>query len=85
MDCYRMLGENRMAQTLADEVIRAGTDFDGMEHSPVRIAEARITMGAVAAREGDLDSALNYGSGLFRVNANRFRRSSWSAASWPHW
>src|SRR5262249_15850111 len=45
----------------AREVIRAGTDFDGPERSPMRMAEARITLGAVAARQGDLDQAVNYG------------------------
>ncbi|MBT0771349.1 hypothetical protein KIH74_20595 [Kineosporia sp. J2-2] len=61
MDCYRILGEDAMAESLANEVIRAGTDFDGTERSPMRIAEARITLGVAAARQGDLDSALAYG------------------------
>ncbi|MFJ9517484.1 multiprotein-bridging factor 1 family protein [Kitasatospora sp. NPDC101801] len=61
MDCYRMLGENRLAQTLAEEVISSSTDYDGTERSPMRIAEARITLGVVAAREGDLGQAVNYG------------------------
>ncbi|GAA3372485.1 hypothetical protein GCM10017744_104170 [Streptomyces antimycoticus] len=61
MDAYRKVGEDRLAEQLAGEVIRAGTDFDGTERSPMRIAEARVTLGVVAAREGDLDSALAYG------------------------
>jgi tetratricopeptide (TPR) repeat protein len=61
MDCYRLLGEDQMARTLASEVIRVGTDFDQTEHSPMRNAEARITLGVAAAREGDLDQALAYG------------------------
>lgn len=61
MDCYRLLGEDRFAENLAHEVIRAGTDFDGSERSPMRMAEARITLGVVAARQGDLDQAINYG------------------------
>ncbi|MER5466141.1 XRE family transcriptional regulator [Streptomyces sp. NPDC002668] len=61
MDCYRLLGEDRFAENLAHEVIRAGTDFDGAERSPMRMAEARITLGVVAARQGDLDQAVNYG------------------------
>jgi hypothetical protein len=61
MDCYRMLGEDKFAQTLAEEVIRASTDFDGTERSPMRIAEARITLGVTAAHQGDLDSAVHYG------------------------
>jgi hypothetical protein len=61
MDCYRRLGEDRLAATLADEVIRAGTEYDGTESSPMRIAEARITLGVAAARQGDLDGAVHYG------------------------
>jgi hypothetical protein len=61
MDCYRMLAEDKMAETLADEVIRASTDFDGTERAPMRLAEARITLGVVAARQGDLDHAVHYG------------------------
>lgn len=61
MDAYRKVGEDRMAEQLANEVIRASTDFDGTERAPMRIAEARITLGVVAARDGDLDTALSYG------------------------
>lgn len=61
MDCYRTLGEDRLATTLAEEVIRAGTDFDGTERSPMRIAEARITLGVAAAREGELEEAILHG------------------------
>lgn len=61
MDCYRHVGDDRLARTLAEEVIRSGTDFNGTEHSPMRIAEARITLGVAAAREGDLDEAIFYG------------------------
>ncbi|MFE6520910.1 XRE family transcriptional regulator [Streptomyces sp. NPDC057794] len=61
MDALRRVGENRLAEQLANQVIRAGTDFDGSERSPMRNAEARVTLGVVAAREGDLDAALTYG------------------------
>lgn len=50
-----------MAETLANEVIRASTDFDGTERAPMRIAEARITLGVVAARAGDLEGAIEQG------------------------
>ena len=52
MDCYRHLAEDRLAETLASEVIQASTDFDGTERAPMRLAEARITLGVVAARQG---------------------------------
>jgi hypothetical protein len=61
MDCYRLVGEDKLARTLADEVLRAGTDFDGTERSPMRNAEARVTLGVTAAREGDLEQALTMG------------------------
>jgi len=61
MDCYRLLAEDKMAENLAHEVIRASTDFDGQERSPMRLAEARITLGVIAARQGDLDEAISQG------------------------
>ena len=61
MDCYRHLAEDRLAETLANEVIQASTDFDGTERAPMRLAEARITLGVVAARQGDLEQAIHHG------------------------
>ena len=61
MDCYRHLAEDRMAETLADEVIRSATDFDGTERAPMRLAEARVTLGVVAARQGDVERAIHHG------------------------
>jgi hypothetical protein len=61
MDCYRLVGEDKLARTLAEEVLRVGTDFDGTERSPMRNAEARVTLGVAAAREGDLEQALIHG------------------------
>ena len=61
MDCYRALEVNNQAETLADEVIHANTDFDGRERAPMRLAEARITLGVIRAREGDLDEAVDPG------------------------
>jgi transcriptional regulator with XRE-family HTH domain/tetratricopeptide (TPR) repeat protein len=69
MDCYRLLGaaggpastENRLAQAYAEEIIRAGTGLDGQERTPMRIAEARVTLGVVSARQGDVEGAVAYG------------------------
>ena len=61
MDCYRQLAEYKMAGHLADEVIQASTDFDGTERAPMRTAEARITLGVIAARQGDLERAVHQG------------------------
>lgn len=61
MDCYRILGEDALAQVYADEVIRTSTDFGGIERNPMRIAEARITLGVAAARSGDVSRAVDFG------------------------
>jgi hypothetical protein len=42
----------------ANEVIRASTDFDGTERAAMRTAEARVTLGVIAARQGDIDQAV---------------------------
>jgi len=61
MDCYRTVGADTMAEHLAEEVIEASTDFDGQERAPMRMAEARITLGVVRARNGDLEGAVSLG------------------------
>ncbi|MDK1473276.1 XRE family transcriptional regulator [Streptomyces sp. 549] len=61
MDCYRLVGEDKLASNLAEQVLSEGTDFDGTERSPMRNAEARVTLGVTAARAGDLEGALTYG------------------------
>jgi tetratricopeptide (TPR) repeat protein len=60
-DAYRHVGEDQLAATYANEVIRTSTDLDGTERKPMRTAEARVTLGVVAARTGDLEKALAYG------------------------
>ncbi len=68
MDCYRILGgldagstENKLAGAYAREVLRTGIDSTGFERSPMRNAEARVTLGVISAREGELEQALDYG------------------------
>ena len=60
-----MLSEDKLAENLAEEVIRASTDFDGTERAPMRLAEARVTLGVVAARRGDAEEAIHHGSQAF--------------------
>ncbi|UKD53658.1 XRE family transcriptional regulator [Amycolatopsis sp. FU40] len=74
MDCYRIVGEDNLAAMHANEVIRKGTRADGVELSPMRNAEARITLGVVAAREGELDTAVSHGMGA--LNTGRQSRPS---------
>lgn len=61
MDAYRNVGENPLAYTYAEEVLRIGTTVNGEQRSPMRNAEARVTLGVVAAREGDVDTAVEQG------------------------
>jgi hypothetical protein len=62
MDVYRHLSsDDAAAEQLAREVLAAGTDWDGTERSVMRNAEARITLGTVAARRGDIDGAVEWG------------------------
>jgi tetratricopeptide (TPR) repeat protein len=61
MDCYRVVGENRLAETAAQEVIASATDFDGTVRKPMRVAEAEITLGVLAARRGELERAVDHG------------------------
>jgi hypothetical protein len=45
MDCYRIVGEDQLAELAAHEVIRSSTDFDGTLRKPMRVAEAEIMLG----------------------------------------
>ncbi|MFI9639904.1 XRE family transcriptional regulator [Micromonospora sp. NPDC051925] len=61
MDCYRLVGDNERAAVYADEVVRSSTHLDGTPRLPMRIAEAQLTRGVLAAREGDVDRAVDWG------------------------
>jgi hypothetical protein len=61
MDCYRHLAEDAMAANLAEVVIQASTDFDGTDRAPMRTSEAHVTRAVVAARQGDLELAIDEG------------------------
>jgi hypothetical protein len=45
------MGVDSIAEHLTEEVIEASTDFDGRERAPMRMAEARITLGVIRAGE----------------------------------
>jgi hypothetical protein len=69
MDAYRLAGDDDRAEQYACEVIVNGTAPDGTELSPMRMAEARLTLGVVAARKGDLELAV--AAGMSALAASR--------------
>jgi hypothetical protein len=44
-----------------ERINSAGASYDGQERSPMRNAEARVTLGVIAARNGDLERAVDLG------------------------
>lgn len=62
MDAYRLLGDDERAANHARSVIRISTGPDGTEISPMRAAEARLTLGVAAARTGDIEEAIGMGT-----------------------
>jgi DNA-binding XRE family transcriptional regulator len=61
MDTYRIVGQDELARRNADEVIRRSVTPDGAIVAPMRKAEAELTLGVIAAREGDVDEASSLG------------------------
>jgi tetratricopeptide (TPR) repeat protein len=61
MDCYRIAREDQLAELYAHEVIRSSTNFDGTFRKPMRVAEANVTLGVIAARSGNLEEAVALG------------------------
>ncbi|WP_412749135.1 helix-turn-helix domain-containing protein [Krasilnikovia sp. M28-CT-15] len=60
MDAYRLAGDDELAAHHARTVLRLGAGPAG-EKAPMRMAEARLTLAAVAARAGDLEQAVTTG------------------------
>lgn len=71
MDAYRLVADDERARHHAEQVLALGTAPDGSERAPMRIAEARLTLGTVAARAGELDEAVR-----IALTALRARRRS---------
>ncbi|GAA1680926.1 hypothetical protein GCM10009765_32620 [Fodinicola feengrottensis] len=68
-DTYRCLGHTQLANQYANEVIAASTAPDGTVLAPMRIAEVRVSLGILAARDGDLDRA--HAQGMAALNIER--------------
>lgn len=68
MDAYRLLGDDGRAAAHARSVIRISTGPDGTEISPMRAAEARLTLGVAAARTGDIEQAVGMGTTALKAD-----------------
>lgn len=64
MDAYRLAGDDALAAHHAREVLTLGAGPSG-EKTPMRMAEARLTLGVAAARAGDLEHAVAAGLEAF--------------------
>lgn len=58
---YTWLEDNDRAEEHALETIQTHTRPDGTSNAPMRVADARIDLGIVYARRGDLDAAVQQG------------------------
>lgn len=61
MDTYRIVGEDQLAKRNADEIIRRSVNPEGLIVSPMRYAEAQLTLAVIAARRGDVEEATSLG------------------------
>lgn len=61
MDVHRMAGDNDLAKEYAVAVIRDNVTPGGVELSPMRVSECRLTLGFLAGRAGDLEQAVEWG------------------------
>jgi hypothetical protein len=68
MDSARIAGDSPLAAAHAAEVLRAGIGPDGAEMAPMRMSEARLTLGCIAAANGDLDEAAAMGADAFTAD-----------------
>jgi hypothetical protein len=77
MDAYRLAGDDDLAVTYANEVLRKGTTPDGRERSPMRMAEATLTTAVVAAHKGELEEAVTVGLRALESTRKSPRPSRW--------
>lgn len=64
---YTWLEDNDRAEEHALETIQMHTRADGTSNAPMRVADARIDLGIVHARRGDLDAAVKQGMAAFDI------------------
>ncbi|SUD48833.1 Uncharacterised protein [Nocardia otitidiscaviarum] len=61
MDCCRVAGDDRLAESYAWQVIRNSTAPDGTIRKPMRVSEAHLTLAVVAVRDRNLELAVDEG------------------------
>lgn len=61
MDCYRLIGDDNLAENACASNNKEVDRCRRHDISPIRKAEAELTLGVVAARHGTVDDALGYG------------------------
>ncbi|MBF8185984.1 hypothetical protein ITP53_09545 [Nonomuraea sp. K274] len=66
--CYTWLADDDRAEEHARETIQMHTRSDGTSKAPMRIADARIDLGIIHARRGDLDAAVEEGMAAFDID-----------------
>jgi hypothetical protein len=59
--CYTWLGDREHAREHAAQVIHQCLEVPGQVRWPIRLAETRVDLGLVAAREGEIDEACELG------------------------
>jgi tetratricopeptide (TPR) repeat protein len=65
---YTWLGDDERAKEHATEVINYHLRPDGSSRAPMRTAEARLSLAAVSAREGDLDGAVTFAKSAYQFD-----------------
>lgn len=65
MDAYSQAQDYDLATQYAGEVIRFGTTPNGIEIAPMRNQEARLVLAITAARQGQLDQAIEQADQVF--------------------
>jgi len=79
MDCCRTIGEDRLAEGHARQVIQACTGPGGTVLRPMRVSEAQLTLAVVAVRERNLDLALDQGLRAFSGKRRSLPSLMWIA------
>ncbi|WP_222932707.1 XRE family transcriptional regulator [Nocardia yunnanensis] len=79
MDCCRVAGDDRRAESYARQVILTSTRPDGSIRKPMRVSEAHLTLAVVAVRDRNLELALDEGLQAFSGKRRSLPSLMWIA------